>query len=235
MTQEDMLSAIKANGYWRVLIRPTVFEARRIQDRTTALQLVDENKIMLRGWDYPHLDPENQLVESEWIGSAIDWGAHKEYWRLYLSGQFIHYFAMMEDFHQVPWTSSAFPGGKPEKYMEIISTLYTVTEVYEFAKRLTTKEALGPSAEISITLFGTEGRVLVYWDILRRLLERNYVSAKQQISSARIVSAAELTATSSQLALNTTVDIFEQFNWLGPPIQLLEEDQRKLFERRLGT
>ena len=234
MTEEDLLSVIKATGYWRILIRPTVFEARRIKDRNTARQLVDENKLMLRGWDFPHLDPARQLVDTDWIGSGIDWGDIKEYWRLYLSGQFVHYRAMIEDYHEVSWRSSAFPGGKPDKYLEIISTLYTITEVYEFAKRLTTKEALGSAAEISITLSDTQGRVLVYSDIGRRFLERNHVSSKPQISSTRIVSAAELAATASQLALTTTVDIFEQFNWLGPPIQLLEEDQKKLLERRLG-
>jgi hypothetical protein len=35
--------------------------------------------------------------------------------------------------------------------------------------------------------------------------------------------------------METTLDIFEQFNWLSPPLQLLQEDQQKLLERRLGS
>ena len=53
-------------------------------------------------WDYPHFpqrrgDDTDLVPGNNYYEGWIDWGAHKEIWRMYQSGQFINYKAVEED------------------------------------------------------------------------------------------------------------------------------------------
>jgi hypothetical protein len=117
--------------------------------------------------------------------------------------------------------------------LSIISALYTFTEIYEFASRLSTRGTLGDSCRISITLHRTMDRQLVMLDP-RRHLFGNYVSKIDPIQRRpAIISAEDLIAKSSQLSLEHAIWTFQRFGWDNPPVGVLKEDQKKLLERRL--
>jgi hypothetical protein len=231
MNENQLLERIRGFGHWRVLLRPTSFQEGLFPNLSEAWNAVSAAQIRLRGWDYPHIEEKDP--HNEYIASGIDWNRHIELWRLYLSGQFVHYFAMFEDFDEVPWTSSAYPSsGKPAKYLEITSTVLHVTEITEFARRLFEHRSNVAGVELSLRLVGCEGRDLVYWHI-GRLLSGHYRSRQNEVEVKETVSIPELVANSDKLAIRLTARIFELFNWINPPTDLMEEDQRRLLERRL--
>lgn len=227
-----VLEKIKSTAYWRVNLRPQRFR-ERLLSLSECLRLVEASHVRLRGWDYPHFREQDIKSGDDWIESTVDWGDHIEYWRFFQSGQFIHYFAAWEDYREVPWVSSEYPSGKPDRYLEPVGVVYQVTEIFEFAARLVQRGVFDSGAVISISIHGTKDRQLAYWRGLERLLSRRYVCELDAVAVDREPTLAELTSGSSQLALQVAVDIFERFNWFAVPTDLFAEDQRRLLERNL--
>ncbi len=233
MNPTELLARIKAAGHWRVVLRPTVHEARRVTSLSACWHLLESNQVRLRGWYFPHLSNNHRQNMDGWIESGSDWQDELEYWRFYQSGQFLHYHSFIENFHEVPWRSSEYPGrGKPQKCLEIVSTLYRISEIYEFASRLAQRGVMDPECEIQIDLTDTQERELVFWTI-DRFLSGRYVSQLEKISFHATHSQDELVAKSAEFALDAAIYVFERFNWNNPPREVLAEDQRRLLERRL--
>ncbi len=216
------LQKIHETGYWRVRIRPTEFRKNLIPSLGDCRTIMRSSLVRLRGWDYPRWAEEEIANGQDWIQGGSDWSSHIEYWRFFQSGQFIHHFAMRED-HR-PYGDTRF--------LVIPSTLFTVTEIIEFAARLARHGVFIPGAELSIRLEGTEGRLLQYgWD--------PYSSA--DVRCCRVPSVefeqtyepTELLGNAPALALTAAKSIFERFNWNEIPDSILVEDQRKFLERRL--
>ena len=131
-----ILSKIRSRGYWRVVIRPTTFQEKRIEQYADLFPIVDRNSVQLRGWDYPHVDHRNEpLRGADWVGQEHDWEEHIEVWQFYQSGLFVHYFAIWGD-----WTDQsarpAEPGWAPLQDIEYLHTIVEFVEIFEFAARL---------------------------------------------------------------------------------------------------
>ncbi len=232
MNSSELMEKIKSTGYWRVNVRPIEFNASRIPQLSDCWDLVESGQTRLRGWDFPHIDQDYHRNMDDWIESGTEFMDMKEYWRFYQSGQFIHYFAFTEDYHEVSWVSSAYKTGKPEKWLGIIATLYRLTEIFEFAARLGAKGVLSSGAKISIKLAGTQSRDLVF-EQGSRYLPGRYVCDLPEITFERTYGEPELRGEARELALTAAVHIYERFNWNDPPRQVFSEDQKKLLERRL--
>jgi len=91
---------------------------------------------------------------------------------------------------------------------------------------------LAPATEISITLYGMEGRKLFFWNNPERALFDDYISQISEIPFSRTFEEAEVRSRSTELALEAILWIFERFNWTAPK-EVLAEDQSRLLERRL--
>jgi len=236
---KELIEKIRKKGYWNVEIRPTVFEEKRIPDLDSCIALIKECQVSLRGWSYPHIDNTGISVGgNDSVQSFCDWpeGGYFEYWRLYQSAQFVHYFTMREDYRlsekkiqeikHYHSTSSA-------KFLDIISTLYSVTEVLEFTKRMAINNVFNASVEIKIELGDVQGRELFFWDSFSRYLSRSYVCSfpDENIIASRTIERNDLLANSSKLAIDVCLEIFRKFNW-STNAQIFEEDQRKFLERR---
>ena len=232
MNSSELLEKIKSTGYWRVNIRPIEFNASRIPQLSDCWDLVESGQTRLRGWNFPHIDRDYHRNMDDWIESGTEFMDMKEYWRFYQSGQFIHYFAFTEDYHEVSWVSSTYETGKPEKWLGIISTLYRLTEIFEFATRLASKGILAPSAKISIKLADAQNRHLVF-EQGSRILRGPYVCDRPEIAFERTYMEPELRGEARELALTAAVHVYEPFNWNDPPRHVFAEDQKKLLERRL--
>ncbi len=231
----ERLNKIHSTGYWRVNIRPTSFEETRIDSLAACREIVEHSSVQLRGWDYPHVDQRELANGEDWVESGADFRGNVEYWRFYQSGQFVHHFACREDHELDP---NELPPGVHEpspsrRYLSILSSLYTITEIFEFTARLASRGVLSPQALISIKLVGTEGRQLFFWDAGRHL-SRDYICRIPEMTFSTTYAEAELLAQASELALGTTAWIFERFNWTPVPTGVLARDQRNLLERRLA-
>jgi len=117
--------------------------------------------------------------------------------------------------------------------LDFINTLYTFTEILEFAARLASRNVLHPGADITVTLHGTEGRRIISWDPRRRMFDF-YIAADPEISFAKEVGADSLLGEAGDIALDATEYVFERFNSSDVPRTLLAEEQSKLLERRLS-
>ena len=228
--QKELLEKIKGIGHWRVLLRPTQFEPQRVATLGEGWNLVEANRVSLRGWDYPHVELEGKSQGNDWIGSGIDWEAygHIELWRLYQSGQFVHYFACIEDYHKLSRQSSE---GTPDHYLLWVNTLFLMTEIFEFATRLAAKSLFEPGVDISIKLAKTEGRELTY-DRFQDHLRRGYKATHTDIRFERTYGAGALLTGGRELAVEAAIHFLERFGWLSPPRDALSDRQRQFVEKR---
>jgi hypothetical protein len=163
VTQEQtMLSKIRERGYWRVVIRPTSFEEKHIPEYSELFRIVERNAVRLRGWDYPHIDYKS-LPErgKDWVGQEFQWEDELEVWRLYQSGQFIHYFAIAEEWRDESSLRPPDQGWASGQHMYYISTVYSFVEIYEFAARLALSPAGGVMMHVEIEIGNLKGRRLI--------------------------------------------------------------------------
>lgn len=234
----DRLKKIKSTGYWRVEIRPTVFKKDRVQDLATLWSIIDTAKVLLSGWDYPHVDPVERSNGIDYIESGCDWFEFVELWRFYQSGMFIHYFACVEDYKKGHAAEAANRWGQfhennmPTAYLSILYTLFKVTEIFEFSIRLVQKQILEPAAFIKVELFRTRGRMLFFWEP-GRLLRGTYISQLDNIPFELTIPSQELLARGHEIALEKTIYLFERFHWMDVPRQVLLEEQKKFLQKRL--
>lgn len=242
----DLIEKIKGYGYWRILIRPNKYDDNLIPSLAEAKKIIEDNKVSLRGWDYPHVDRELKSISKDSIESMCDWkeGQVYEYWRYYLSGQFVHYFGTREDCrideaglekikNRIAFRASEVSHVKA--VLGILSTLYTFTEVFLFASQLAQGGHLGEdSIRIEITLYKAKDRML-YTEEASRHLSRPYICnfSDDEITMSLDITRADIMANYDELAIENVLEFFRCFEWENPSKQILEEDQRKLLERRL--
>jgi hypothetical protein len=227
------LARIRSRGYWRVILHPTEFDQHRIPSLDRCWEVVESARVNLR-WSlvYPTDPPEERVQGNDWIQSGAEWYG-PELWRLYQSGQFVHDFAVFEDWVgedglDMPQNGTSI---KPVRTMNTFNALYTLTEMLEFARRLAYREALSPIASITIELHNMQDRQLVPSKGQMRF--GVYKAYDTKISWTKILPSAELIANASELALDATMHIFQRFNWHQPPRHLFAQEQRRLYERQI--
>ena len=214
VTQEQtILSKIRERGYWRVVIRPTSFEEKHIPEYSELFRIVERNSVRLRGWDYPHIDHKSEPGRGhDWVGQEFQWEHELEVWRLYQSGQFVHYFAMAGDWRN---ESSLWP---PEqdwawgRHMYYISTVYSFLEIYEFAARLALSPAGGVMMHVEIELGNLEGRRLIP-ETIHYLFGREYRITLPTWKHVWEEAQTELIAKPRELAALATRDLFARFGF----------------------
>lgn len=235
VNDEERLALIHETGYWRVEIRPTVFLEERLTSLSSCWDSVEVSQVGLRGWYYPHIERSERVQGDNFVQSGSDFANHVELWRFYQSGQFVHRFAMPEDW-KVPsldhWSRETSAVTTGPRQLDFVDALYTVTEILKFARNLAFRDVLEPAAYLSIELHGTKGRSLSA-PSSRMALLRPYKASVDTICWERMLFAAELIATAPQVAIDAAIHIFERFGWDSAPRDLLVQDQRRLLERRL--
>ena len=159
---QTILSKIRERGYWRVVIRPTSFEEKHIPEYSELFRIVERNAVRLRGWDYPHIDYKSQPKRgNDWVGQEFQREDELEVWRLYQSGQFVHYFAIAEEWRDESSLRPPDQGWAWGRHMYYISTVYSFLEIYEFAARLALSPAGGVMMRVEIELGNLKGRRLI--------------------------------------------------------------------------
>src|ERR1035441_3490152 len=101
---KPILDKIKSRGYWRINFEPLVYE-QKLKTLGECKDIIEKSQVELRGWNYPHFPRRTGTdvgLESgdKFYEGWIDWFNHIEFWRMYQSGQFLHYFAVREDWSE---------------------------------------------------------------------------------------------------------------------------------------
>jgi|ERR1041385_1218816 hypothetical protein len=234
MGAKEVEKKIRSRGYWRVVIRPSSFIAERARLRDLE-QIARDTVVQLRGWDYPHFPRDGVTRGNDFIEALTDsgWIQHIELWRLYQSGQFVHLFAMREDWLEgVPVPG---PGVvEPRTLLSDMSTLYSITELFLFAARLAQRMALGPEVIVEYSLVDLANRRIETFDPRRDsfFLTPRATSLGHSYERTVTEETESLVARASHIALEQTLDLFERFGW-DVSKESLNEEQRKFLERRL--
>lgn len=235
--KKNLLETIKSRGYWRVNFQPVII-ATKISSLGDCLDIVEKNRVELRGWDYPHFPrrrdaDSNVEAGNNYYAGWIEWYNHIEFWRMYQSGQYLHYFALREDGGDTDgWDITPNSNTEPNKFLSIVGTIYSITEIFEFASRLATQNLYDEGVKISITLDNAENRILRMEDPMRGPLFDEYKTALKEITFSQVYSKEDLITKPQDLALEVIVYIFDRFKWHRPPIEVFKKDQDTLINRR---
>ena len=156
MSVEEILHEIGKRGEWRVTIRPLKFEEQRLKFKDCK-SLIEQCQVILRGWYYPHYHNPGEAYGGigfgdDFVQCITDHRHFKEIWRMHQTGLFFHRFACFEDW----WPETA-----DRNVLEIYSTLYRVTEIFQFASTLAMKNIFDDQLKISIELVRMKNRTLI--------------------------------------------------------------------------
>jgi len=235
---EKLPDKIKQLPYWRVNFKPDTYKTRIEGDPGVAFDLVEKNQIRLRGWPYPFISDERleKIRGKKYIASGSDFLGHKEYWRLYYSGQFINLFTVREKANQ-RWDEKLrelarecileykrnvveIPG-----FISILNLLDHFTEIFEFAKRLCSKGLYDGKLEINIEIRNIKGFCIIaefpkFW-------HGYYPATANIVGDSWAIQSEQIVAKIAELALNGSVNFLKKFGWDNPPFDILKKDQEK--------
>lgn len=230
-TVNPVLSQILERGYWRSVIRPLRFEQERIGDIRRLYPLVAERAVRFKSWDYPFSGSADTLrVANDWVEQSLVWNHHRDYWRFYQSGQFVHYRALAEDWGVIADRWATQTGGPPGALVPVYDTLYRFTEIFEFAARLAISEEYnaGSHLHVAVLVKNLNNREL-YNDasvVGRRLLLSSKPAQAESYEHSLDLPVSELIAAPRSLALREAERLFRLFHW-QPGLDLLQHMQEE--------
>jgi len=220
---KERLEKIKSTGYWRVNIRPVLFEERRIESLERCWEIMELCNVLLRGWDYPAVSEKEKAFGDDYVQSGADFRGMVELWKFYQSGQFIHYFSCLEDYGQEEI-------GTNSRWLGVISTLYRITEIYEFSSRLAVNDVFGNGVIVSIKLEGMKDRELFEPDrpwVWKDVSKFDKIVVESKLPTLKFIASVH------DEAINKTMEIYSHFGLTNYPRILLSGEQQRLLEKRL--
>jgi len=237
MSNEELIKEIKSQGHWRVEFHSTEYQVKRLPTRAGMQDLLSNATISLRGWPYPYYQAQETAYNGQWLEGKIEWERYREYWRLYDSGQWIHY-SKLHGAGVAP--EEIFRGMSPlppqhAGYIHVRGdVLFTLTEIFRFAVGLAQGGVLGPTAFLSVQLHNTKDYML--YESFDRFFPNRYINQSDTpITYEQSLPAGQLSSSADKIALDMAIKVFSVFNWIPAEaaIRNLVEDQKKLIERRL--
>ncbi|MBA7602978.1 hypothetical protein ES703_10075 [subsurface metagenome] len=222
---DALIQTIRADPHWEIIIRPFDFKKERITKLSECWNLMENCRVTLRGWDYPHVDrrQENSTLGEDWIASWCElFMGHQEFWKFFQSGQFIHYLSFWENSKREEAAKRAISNVlfapkdfKPSGYISVLSTLDTLTEIFKFTSCLANKGVFGGYVIMTLKMLGIKDHLLFMWDP-GRILHGCYSATQSLLEKQLTIDTPELISNSAEISLNTTLWFFERFKWFDP-------------------
>lgn len=215
---DEVVARLAERGYWRVEIRPRAFAAQRVHSTRDLQRIIEKCRVELRGWDFPHFGNDWDLPESQqWLGVETNWSSHVEIWRAYVSGQFIFRGGVWTD-----WLDQHHFRGKgrdwqPKTGMPLVSSLWSISEFWEFAARYSQSDAGDDHMYVSVEFHGLKGRNL-FGDHPRRHWSFDFGPARMDdFVFSRSLMREDLIASAGALAVECATDLFGVFGYEASP------------------
>lgn len=234
----DVLDDIQSRGYWRINFEPLVY-GQKLKTLGECRDIVEKNHVELRGWDYPHFPRRTGQdtglnAGNNYYQGWINWYDEKELWRMYQSGQFLHFFAMRDDWLELShWGIVPGVPEQPKNTLNIIGeVIYEVTEIFEFLSRLAKSGIYDEGVRVFISLNKTKDRELVVRGDARAPLMGAYKASLDEIEFIKEYTKDEALVQSKELAFEAILYIFERFGWDNPPVATIKHDQENLLNGR---
>ncbi len=208
---QTTLSKLRMRGHWRVVIRPTMFDNEHIPKDADLFSIVERRSVRLRGWDYPHIDYQSQPLRGvDWVGQEYDREDEIEVWRLYTSGQFIHFFALAGEWRDYSTVWPPEGDWEPGRNMYYLQTVYSFVEILELASRLALSPAGAAFMRVEINIKELQGRRLVEPDRAFRF-SRDYIADSPDWRHSWEGTQTELIARPRELAAEASQSLFARF------------------------
>ena len=208
-----LLETIRERAYWKVVIRPTTFEKRKVLDKGTLAHIIRKNAVSYKGWNFPHIADSSEVKQGpDWIGQEIDWKPILELWRFYQSGQFVHYFGMVEAWDENSAGQWVWPNNErcPVE-LEVESVVTRFTEIFELAARLSFTDAGDAGMRLEISVGNIENCVLLPLPQQKGVLILVHQSVKPSVTFISELSSMELVTEKRELALGVASEFFKCF------------------------
>jgi len=232
----EVTDKIRSKGYWDAVIRPGNFDEERVNYEALE-DTLESIVVSLRGWPVPYVDRRTAFLRGDdWIGQDIDAKrvSHYEAWRFFTSGQFNQIRAVSADWR----TGSDWQTGSETRVphgftsvIEVWEILFYLTEVFEFATRLSLSPAGDEAMTVSVRLDGLGGRALVVDQPKRIPFDHPYGPPPPSLAFEATLSRQELAAKPREAAVEMARDFFLRFGW-KPSREQLAEWQRELTGNR---
>ena len=235
-----ILDRIKSRGYWRINFEPLDYD-KKLKTLGECKDIIEKNTVQLRGWDYPHFprrNDENASVEpgNNFYEGKENWNDHIEFWRMYQSGQFLHYLALRDDWHEYDGWGITTNNRRNIQQGEIINITgeitYELTEIFEFLSRLAKKGVYDGGVRVTISLHNTKGRQLAILDPGRFPLMGVYKTSSETIEFSEKYTKDEVVDKSKELAFDAIIYILDRFGWHNPSSEVISRDQGNLLSGR---
>lgn len=239
---DEFVERIKNGPHWRLLIQPQPYVQGRLP-LEELLPTIGRATVRFRGWDFPHLDRNGRpAMGSNYVAAGNDFMGHLEYWRMYMSGQFL-YLSGVRESTEPGWKDKLvrtarfrilvgedFDWTKVPGFFEVVNFIYVVTEFFEFASRVSQGLPQMESAKLTIGLHNIEGYVLTV-DDFRRELHGYYAADESTLENSWDIRLSDLVGSSGDLVLEAIRWFFVRFGWTQPNMEAIKRDIQDLTQR----
>ncbi|MBU0572129.1 ATP-binding protein [Patescibacteria group bacterium] len=218
------LENIEEIGRWELVVHPHDYNDQLIDNPVEAGKMVEQSKVRLRGWDFPHIDVHGNFSNFNNGKQSITGSErvpHSEAWRLYKSGLFVWSAMLGEDMM-----------GFSKKGLSIlyfVSRIYSITEMTLFLKRLYLKNLKVKRLHLQLKLYGAKDRKLEASQ--GTILGAHYICKDEPAEINEDIQTVELKVSHKAVAREIIKKVFMLFNWNDPSEKMLEDWQNKLIEK----
>ncbi|MBF6298991.1 ATP-binding protein [Nocardia amamiensis] len=212
---KEELTSPKA--YWYVEILPRVYDKERVPTVVRLKEIRRESVVSLRGWDFPHVDRENDHIFEDGIQSVTHWAHYHEAHRFYRSGLFTWRSLISEDF------TDRYAGS-----ISYVSAIYTITEYFVFASRCAALVADSGDFIIHLGVTGLKDHVLRSDP---GIFFHDYSTGAERFDRSYDVSLEELRSSHLDLAADAARRLFDLYG-LDITLDVIREWQEKFTNRR---
>lgn len=210
----ELTDRIRDRGHWRVKIRPLRYVERRVEAIHRLFPIVERASVEIRGWDFPHIDRNRTAhIDVDWVGQESEWQHHLEAWRIYLSGQFLDIAGFPGDWRDLSTVWPPDSGWVTGTELGVGEVVYKLTEIIEFAARLTLSELGDGETSVSIVAAGLSGRQLKVDDPRKAPLLHPYVCEIDEFPIEQTFDGDQLVGAAVPTAVSMAQELFARFGW----------------------
>lgn len=224
------LDKIKSRGFWKFTIHPIEFEENRITPLLQCWETISHCSVLLRGWDVPHIEDRDRQVGNDYVGLDCDFRSQIESWRFYQSGLFLQFKSMREDWFEAEERYGRGIPCNPGEKIDLVETVYRITEIFELAHRLITQNVFNNELRIKVELFGTENRSVASL-FKARMLRPNHTANVNLIEFDKTYEIPEFLSKHKEFALGCAAYIFQRFNWIDVSGPAFRDIQSELYKK----
>ncbi len=233
---EILVNTIKSKGYWMVSVYP-ISNHKKLIPSNKLVDIVDNAQVSLRGWYYPHITRKESMPYKivEGIEHRTNSGEYKEFWRMNTNGNFSIIKSLKEDWMSDDVIQSYILAKDIKldgKWLGIVNALYSITEFFEFARRLSMLEFYVAGIVVCIELYDIYKRYLVA-DSYKKMPfypTKKYVCQEQRPFRFSYTFENNATDDFRNKAFDAFLELLDLFNWKNIPVENLRDDQVQFLE-----